>query len=304
MSTTGSAGSSFRERIERPIIIVSPPRSGSTVLFETLEQAPGVYSTGRESHWRIEDIPGLSPAKRGWSSNRLTADDATPERVEQLARVFYGDLRDRDCRAPQGRVRMIEKTPKNALRVPFFNAAFADSIFVYLYRDVRQTLASMIEAWMCGGFRTYPDLPGWPGPPWSMLLIPGWHRLIGAPLPTIVATQWATTTKVLLDDLADIPRHRLRVIRNEDFLASPQASIERLAHSLDLGWDRQLGADLPLSKTTVSQPHADKWRRLEEEITAALPIVAEADARARAFVETLQATVDEEISKAPSQAAK
>lgn len=304
MSATESRESTFRERIERPIFVVSPPRSGSTVLFETLEQAPCLYSTGRESHWRIEDIPGLSPAKRGWSSNRLTADDATPERVEQLARAFYGDLHDRDGCAPQGRVRMIEKTPKNALRVPFFNAAFTDSIFVYLYRDVRQTLASMIEAWMCGGFRTYPDLPGWPGPPWSMLLIPGWHRLLGAPLPTIVATQWATTTNLLLDDLAEIPRHRLRVIRNEDFLASPQASIENLARSLDLGWDRQLDADLPLSKTTVSQPHADKWRRFEQEITAALPIVAAADARARALVEALHGTVGEEISKAPSQAAK
>src|SRR5947209_1566962 len=68
---------SFRGLIERPIFIVSTPRSGSTLLFETLEQAPGLYTTGQESHWAIEDIPGLSPPERGWSSNRLTAEDAT-----------------------------------------------------------------------------------------------------------------------------------------------------------------------------------------------------------------------------------
>src|SRR5690606_18136842 len=31
-------------RFERPVFIVSPPRSGSTLLFETLVKAPGVFS--------------------------------------------------------------------------------------------------------------------------------------------------------------------------------------------------------------------------------------------------------------------
>jgi hypothetical protein len=271
--------------LERPIFIVSTPRSGSTLLFETLEQAPGLYSTGRESHWRIEDVPGLSPAKRGWSSNRLTAEEATADRSEQLARAFYQDLHDRHGAGPQGRVRMLEKTPKNALRVPFFDAAFDDVTFIYLYRDVRQTLASMIEAWTSGGFSTYPGLPGWTGLPWSLLLIPGWHRLIGEPLPVIVAHQWATTTTILLDDLSRIAPDRLRVVTHEQFLAAPQESFERLAGTLDLQWDRQLGDGLPLSKTTVSQPRADKWRLFEREIEQVMPVVAEADARARTFVD-------------------
>jgi hypothetical protein len=287
ISTAGptARSPSIRELIQRPLFIVSTPRSGSTLLFETLEQAPGLYSTGRESHWRIEDIPGLSPAKRGWSSNRLMAEDAKPERIEQLARAFYNDLRDRGGHAPNGPVRMLEKTPKNALRVPFFDAAFPDAIFVYLYRDVRQTLASMMEAWTSGGFQTYPGLPGWSGYVWSLLLIPGWHHLIGEPLPVVVAHQWATTTNILLDDLARISAERLRVMTHEQFLAAPQSSVERLASSLELQWDRQLGANLPLSKTTVSQPRPDKWRQFEREIEPAMQIVAEADARARAFVE-------------------
>ena len=276
---------SRRDLIERPVFLLSSPRSGSTLLFETLEQAQGIYSTGRESHW-LEAIPGLSPERHGWSSNQLTAEDATSERIELLAQAFYRNLRDRDGSAPEGRVRMLEKTPKNALRVPFLNAAFPDSTFVYLYRDVRETLASMMEAWASGRFRTYPSLPGWIGSPWSMLLIPDWEQLIGQPLPVIVAHQWATTTTILLDDLAKLPRERLRAINYERFLDAPQAAIEVLACSLDLRWDRQLGPRLPISKTTVSDPRADKWRRLEDEIGAVMPIVAATDGRARAFVET------------------
>ena len=278
---------SFNELLRSPIIIVSTPRSGSTLLFETLEQAHGIYSTGRESHHIIERVPGLAPHQRGFSSNRLTAEDATPERVELLSEAFYRDLRDRDGKAADGPVRMLEKTPKNALRVPFFEAAFADATFVYLYRDVRQTLASMMEAWASGRFRTYPRLPGWTGHPWSLLLVPEWRKLIGQPLPAIVAHQWATTTNILLHDLARIPRERLRGVDYGDVVAAPQATIEALARSLGLEWDRQLGPQLPLSKTTVSRPDADKWRQIGEHIEPVLPIVQEADARAREFVRGL-----------------
>ena len=279
---------SSRDRFDRPIFIVSTPRSGSTLLFETLAQAPALYTVGGESHGVIERIPGLTPAARDWSSNRLTAEDAAAEAVEQLVASFYERLRDRDGFAPDGRVRMLEKTPKNALRVPFFDAAFPDAMFVYLYRDPRQTLASMIEAWMSGRFRTYPRLPGWEGPAWSLLLVPGWRRFHGWEVPQIVAEQWAITTETLLDDLAKLPRERVRTLVSSEFLTSPQLTIERLARSLDLGWDRPLGKALPLAKHTVSTPNPDKWRAVEAVIAAIWPAVEKADARARAFVESLR----------------
>lgn len=274
----------FRDRFDRPIFIVSTPRSGSTLLFETLEQAPALYSSGFESHWLIEDIPAFAPANREWSSNRLTAADANGADSERLAKAFYGDIDDRDGRRPHGRVRMLEKTPKNALRVPFFDAMWPDAVFVYLYRDVRQTLASMIEAWRSGAFRTYPELPGWSGFPWSLLLVPGWRQLIDKPLHEIVAHQWAITTSLLLDDLEGRPPERVQAVDYGTFLSDPQAAMERLAPALGLSWDRQLGTQLPLSKTTVSHPRPDKWKRIAPAIEAAWPIIEQTDERARAFV--------------------
>lgn len=275
----------FRARFDRPIIVVSTPRSGSTLLYETLEQAPGLYSIGDESHRVIEQVPGLSPHQRGWPSNRLMAADATDERAEQLAVAFYSQLKDRDGKSAAGSVRMLEKTPKNALRIPFFDQIWPDSIFVYLYRDVRETFYSMMEAWHSGGFRTYPGLPGWQGPPWSLLLVPGWRRLNGMPLPEIVANQWAITTETMLDDLERLEEGRVYAIDYTSFLAAPQPEMERLAAAVGLTWDRALGETLPLSKTTVSRPNKDKWRRIEPVISSIWPIVERADARARQFVE-------------------
>jgi len=281
---SNAPGAGFRALLDRPIFILSTPRSGSTLLFETMEQAPGLFSLGRESHKFIEHIPALFPPNRGWDSNRLTAEDARADVREQVAAGFYGDIKDRDGTLPNGPVRMLEKTPKNALRVPFFDAIWPDSYFVYLYRDVRRTLASMMEAWASGAFRTYPRLPGWSGYPWSLVLVPGWRELIGRPLPVVVAHQWARTTNILLDDLSLLPKKRVCVLGYEDFLNSPQPVVERIARFTDLTWDKQLGAELPMSKVTVSRPDPDKWRRLEREIEAVMPIVEAAEIRARAFL--------------------
>jgi len=287
----------YQDRFDRPIFIVSTPRSGSTLLYETLEQAPGLYTSGNESHWLIENIPGLSPQARGWSSNRLTGEDATAERAEQLADAFYRSLTDRDGRPPEGRVRMLEKTPKNALRVPFFDAIWPDAKFIYLYRDVRDTLYSMMEAWHSGGFRTYPNLPAWRGAPWSLLLVPGWQRLNGLNMPQVAAHQWAITTETLLNDLEQLDPARVEVVDYRTFLSSPQAEMERIAEAVGLSWDRKLGPTLPLSKTTVSQPASEKWRRIEPVIEAIWPIVERANQRAREFVEKHGACAGDKISE-------
>ena len=280
-------GSDAGPHFDRPIFIVSTPRSGSTLLFETMEQAPHLFTTGRESHQLIEQIPGFRPAERGWSGNRLDASDAVPDKVAQLKANFLERVRDRDGRRPEGAFRVLEKTPKNALRVPLFASAFPDSLFIYLYRDPRETLGSMIEAWLSGAFRTYPALPRWTGYPWSMLLVPGWEALNGRPLADIVAHQWRITTETLIADLSGLPRERVCGATYAELTRDPQALLKRLTGFAGLGWDRQLPPQLPPSKTTVSRPEPDKWRRFGDAIEAVLPILEEADGNARAFLASL-----------------
>jgi mannose-6-phosphate isomerase-like protein (cupin superfamily) len=287
-SSAGAATvQSARALLDRPIFIVSTPRSGSTLLFETFQRAPGLFTPGQESHQRIEAVANLSPAARQWHSNRLTAEDSSPAIAEELARVFYSDSFDRDRQSPRGAVRLLEKTPKNALRIPFFAEAFPDAEFVYLYRDVRQTLASMMEAWASGRFRTYPQLPGWPGMPWSLLLVPEWQALAGEPLEVVVAKQWATTTEILVSDLEQLPPERVRGVDYNSLIERPQEVMRALAASLGLDWDANLDQALPLSRATLSRPDPSKWRRLEPAIEQVMPLVAAADDRAKSFLASI-----------------
>ncbi len=272
------------KNFDRPVFIVSPPRSGSTFLFETLAQAANVFTIGDESHALIEGIPELTPAQRGFDSNRLDGEAATPAIAAELRNRFRGALIDRDGAQPYGApLRMLEKTPKNSLRIPFLARIFPEARFVYLHRDVREVLASMIEAWNSGNFNTYRRLPEWTGPPWSLLLVPGWRELSGKPLHEIVAAQWQKTMEILLDDLAALPEDRVHIARYEVLIAQPAAEIERLCTALDFVWDRQPAANLPLSRYTVTPPAADKWRRHEREIEMVLPQLRTTIARAERF---------------------
>jgi hypothetical protein len=269
---------------DRPVFIVSTPRSGSTLLFETLCKLPGVYSIGGESHHLFETLPALHPRSRGYASNRLEVADATQAIGEEIRRRFRGSLKDALGRpAPAGRVRMLEKTPKNALRIPFLRTLFPEARFLYLHRDPRQVMGSMIDAWHSGRFRTYPELPGWQGPPWSLLLVPGWQALSGRPLPEVVAAQWEVTTRILLDDLAEVPAERVTCIDYAAFLEDSAGSLQRIGAALGLEGDAADDKELPLSRYTLTRPEPDKWRRHAEFIEPLLQRHAATVERAARF---------------------
>ncbi len=275
-----------RREFDRPVFIISPPRSGSSLFFETLARSPTAHTIGGESHGIFEGIAALDTARGGYVSNRLDAAAATPAVADELRARFAARVFDRQRNAPApGAIRLLEKTPKNALRIPFLQQVFPDALFVYLYRDPREVLASMMEAWESGAFRTYPQLPGWTGLPWSLLLTPGWRDLIGCPLPQIVAAQWEATTRIQLDDLQQIPAGRRCVARYDALIADPTAEARRICAAIGFEWDQPLGPSLPLASHTVSAPQAEKWRRREADVLAAFARVEATAARAALFAQ-------------------
>ena len=279
---------SAKRSIVRPLIILCAPRSGSTLLFESLAScSPDFYSVGNESHEQIEGIAALKPASRGFDSNVLIASDATPEVSTELRARFLAAARDRDGRpSPAGTLslRLLEKTPRNALRVNFMRAVFPDALFLYLWREPEESLASLIEGWRSGRFVTYPKLPGWPGLPWSYVLVPGWRGLAGRPIEEIVAAQWRTTQEHLLRDLADIPSQHIRALNFADFLADPDMTLRAICDFAGVTYDRPPPVDLPLSQHTVTPPARDKWRRYEDRLAPSLPALLPVAEQARAFV--------------------
>ncbi len=270
-------------RFERPLIVVSAPRSGSTLLFETLARLPGLWTIGKESHGVFEGVDALRPENRGFDSNAVGREELTPQISASLRGIFAQYLRDAGERPYQelaaeerpDAVRFLEKTPKNALRIPFLDALFPDALFVFLHRDPRPNISSLIDGWRSGRFVTYRELPGWKHGDWSFLLTPGWRELDGKPVEEIAAAQWRQANEAVMDALESLPRERWCSLSYEQFIADPAHAVRALAEFAGLAVDEASlpGAELPHSRYTLSAPDPEKWRRNQAEVERVLPTV-------------------------------
>lgn len=262
---------------DRPIFILAAPRSGSTLLFETLIQSESLWSIGDESHGIFEKHPELRPGQ-GCDNNRLTETNATPVLSEAIRAEFLANMRNchgvRYDRELHGIPRVIEKTPKNALRVPFLNKIFPDALFIYLHRDPKENISSIIEAWKSGRFVMYPRKVGVNGP-WSLALPPGWWDVMNKPLADVAAFQWQTIHNYVLQDLSKLPNERWFAVNYNEFVENTESICERLCAFMDVQFDNRLKArsmnPLPMSRYTMSNPTKNKWHRHGSEIARVLP---------------------------------
>lgn len=264
--------------VSSPVFIVAAPRSGSTLLFETLASSGNVCTLGGEAHWLVEGMSSFHPVAGQVDSNRLTEAHATDAVAEHIRQQIAGSLRDQSGQpltAAGARV-FLEKTPKNALRIPFFRRIFPDARFIFLWRDPRENIASIMEAWRDGRWITYPRLPGFDGP-WSLLLPPGWQQMSGKALAEIAAWQWEQANSIVLSDLRNMPAECWTAVSYAQLLGAPDATVRRLGEFMMLDRDEKLAqrlrSSLPHSRYTLTAPDAEKWRAHEVEILRVLPTI-------------------------------
>ena len=278
--------------LRQPVIILSAPRSGSTLLFEGMLRMPGAWSIGGESHGLFNAFPHLRAENADLDSGSLDERHADRATCEGLRAAFLFLLRDHAGRRyldrppmqRPGDVRLIEKTPRNALNIPFLLRLFPDARFLYLHREPRAAVASLVEAWTLGlrtgRFATFSGLPGWDRPAWCFLLPPGWRAMAGKPLAEIAAFQWAAANDTIVERLAGLPPERWMALSYESLVGRPAETLRRAARfaGLDAGDDPE-PISLPVSRTALTPPHPDKWRRHEEAIRPLLPRLEETAAR-------------------------
>ena len=261
-----------------PLIIVSVPRAGSTLLFEQLQRLEGFCSIGGESHAIFNAFPHLRAANTALDSGCLNESHADPRTCEQIRRCFaflMGDHQGRRYLRLNPRptnIMLLEKTPRNALNIPFLLELFPRARFVFLHREPPQNISSIIDAWhdglQTGRFVTFRDLPDWDRPAWCFLLPPGWRRLKGKALADIAAFQWSVGNRIILEELQRLPAERWMTTSYEQLTSEPSATLRDIAGFAglqlpDLAPGKQ---SLPLSRTTLTPPHPDKWRRHSEAI--------------------------------------
>jgi hypothetical protein len=261
-------------RLHRPIFIIGAPRSGTSLLYAILRSSPEIAHWPGEAHevWEAD----YHPALRNWSSNALDASDIIPPAAKRIQRRFF--------LTAGSRKRLLDKTPRNSLRVGFIDALFGDACFVFLQRDGRDNVNSLINAWRTPRYRTYRlprphSIPGTDSEWWKFVLYPGWEQDCQGPLETVCAKQWKICNDTSLAALKALDQSRSIAVSYEDLIEDPEAQTRRVSEWLGLGFDERLRAAAELRSrvpiNTVTPPEAGKWKRENPDaIAAIMPLIA------------------------------
>ena len=120
-------------QLERPIVVIGSPRSGTTLLGNLLSEHPVlVHLVEPRLTWKYGNDS---------KSDMLQVRDARPEVCRHIRNTFAKVVQD------AGGERLLEKTPSNALRMEFVDRVLPGCQFVHILRDGVESVLSIRGFW-------------------------------------------------------------------------------------------------------------------------------------------------------------
>lgn len=121
------------ELLQKPIVILGAPRSGTTLLSEILGQH--------------RDVAHLIEPRMTWrygndrKSDMLRPEDARPKVVKHIRKQFASFVRK------AGKRRLVEKTPSNSLRPAFVQRMLPDAKYIHIIRNGYDACLATEDFW-------------------------------------------------------------------------------------------------------------------------------------------------------------
>ena len=117
------------------VFIVGSPRSGTTVLGTILDTHP------RISQW-YEPYFVWDKYFRNAPHDERTEDDATHKVCQKIYKDFLRYKKKRKCAI------VVDKSPRNSLKIPFIQKVFPHTDFIHILRDGRDVTLSIHKEWV------------------------------------------------------------------------------------------------------------------------------------------------------------
>ena len=254
-----------RPAVPDPVFVVGCSRSGTTVTYETLATAPQFLSFGWEVPQFWNSLYG--PLENDWYSEAAGAEHARPEHRDAALRYFYQRL---------GAGWVLDKTCINVMRIPYLHQLFPQAKFVFIQRDGRDNISSMMDGWRMGRtdgrfelsqfFGPFPEpvaINGGEFKEWSFFLAPGWREYNHASLEEVCAFQWIAANRMALDAKNAIPPAQWIHLRYEDIFERPVAMFREAFAQLGVPFTPELEArcaNLQPTSVVKGTPKKQKWR--------------------------------------------
>jgi hypothetical protein len=262
-------------------------------------------------HGIYEREIGTYPDLKTGESNELTEGDVTSRRKDLVRKRLWQEAFnvellgvDRDFgslstlvakhatllyKRFESSIRIADKNPKHCFRTRFLKEIFPDAVFVFIFRNPRPNINSLIEGWKSGKYQTY-TLPA-SGPvgeviEWSFDLPPGYPDWANRTLPERSAHQWVGYTSALLDATDRLSTDSYVALRYETLVDKPLRVMSRVFEGIDVPMDPSVEErcrTLPVVNS-VSSPEPDKYKKREDQLNALTPIFKKTYGRLREFM--------------------
>lgn len=246
--------------IDRPIFIVGPHRSGTTLLYGIIGRHEHVGFLNRSNH-RFPAFPSVAralgtlmgtdskpvEAQRFWDylwpgpDDTMRASDLTNEQKEFYSSVIARILTQR------GRMRFVAKYPRLSLRVGWLDAIFPDAKFLHMSRDWRAVVSSTLQRKVKRENR---------GGGWFGVRIPGWQEMSDQPHELTAGRQFRVATLALEADARRMPDRFFRV-DYADLCCEFERVIREVAAFCELPFSQAFRATLPRGLKSRN----DKWKQ-------------------------------------------
>jgi hypothetical protein len=246
--------------IDRPIFIVGPHRSGTTLLYGIISRHEHCCFLDRYNH-RFPANPRIAriiaqllrsdvkpvEAQRFWDylwpgpDDTMRASDLTNEQREFYSSVIARILGQR------GRTRFVAKYPRLSLRVGWLEAMFPDAKFLHMSRDWRAVVSSTLQRKVKRENR---------GGGWFGVRIPGWQEMHDLPHALAAGRQFRAATLAIEEQARCLTGRYLRVDYAR-LCADPEGVMRDVAGFCELSFSPAFQASLPRDLKSRN----DKWQK-------------------------------------------
>jgi amino acid adenylation domain-containing protein len=217
------------------VFILSPPRSGSTLLRVMLGGHRKLFAPPELELLGFNTLPERRAAFTGpyafWLEGTLRALMEVKECDAEAARALMEDCERRDLSVKEfyrllqewiGGRRLVDKTPSYALDLQTLRRSdedFSDPLYIHLTRHPRGMIRSFEDAKLEQVFFRHPQ--------------PFGRRELAELI-------WVVSQQNILDFLSGVPAHRQHRVRFEDLVHRPRPVLEGICRFLELDFEREM----------------------------------------------------------------
>jgi hypothetical protein len=241
----------------------------------------------------MQDLFGLHPGLTRWFEprtvwmyadpkrrhDRFDKSDATPRVIRYVRKRFL------KYQNQHSKLRIVEKTPSNVLRIPYMHEIFPEASYLYIIRDALAYLSSAELKWqvpiyMSKAWRRLKEVPKmqlhyytgrffWDHfskrilrrkyvSVWGVRYPGIYEDLKRLDVHQIIAKQWVICSNQAEKDLRKLDPLKILRIRYEDFVDAPDEQFELICRHFNLAITDQIVDSI---KHTVDPNRKEKWRR-------------------------------------------